>query len=217
MSIPVSAELKDENFVRSRHKSLKELTKITHFTQQEVDALAIIYSKFLDEFGVKREQMDRNQLRAFFHSTFQISDDYIIDRSFLYMDKGAGATPFVTLETWIKTLSLFLRGTLEEKMKYCFFIYDLSAGGKIKRNDIIKLLRKCFIYDKEEDIELMVKDLADIIVKKIDLDGDGEISYEDFSQSVKEQREVLEIFGRCLPDLLSAIDFMTTFTHDLPY
>lgn len=214
MSIPVSAEYKDENFVRSHHDSLKELTKITHFTQQEVDALAIIYYKFLGEFGVKREQMDRNQFRAFFHSTFEISDDYLIDRSFLYLDKGA--TPFVTLETWIKTLSLFLRGTLEEKMKYCFFVYDLSASGRIKRNDIIKLLRKCFIYDKEEDIELMVKDLADIIVKKVDIDGDGEISYEDYSESVKKQREVLEIFGRCLPDLLSAIDFMTTFTHDLP-
>lgn len=214
MSIPVSATYKDENFVRNHHGQLKELTKITHFTQQEADALAIIYFKFLDEFGVKREQMDRNQLRAFFHSTFNISDDYMIDRSFIYLDKGV--TPFITLETWIKTLSLFLRGTLEEKMKYCFFVYDLNGTGRIKRNDIIKLLRKYFIYDKEEDIELMVKDFADILMKKIDIDGDGEISYEDFSESVKEQRQVLEIFGRCLPDLLCAIDFMTTFTHDLP-
>lgn len=214
MSIPVSATYKDEHFVRNHHSRLKELTKITHFTQQEADALGIIYYKFLDEFGVKREQMDRNQLRAFFHSRFGISDDYMIDRSFLYLDKGL--TPFITLETWIKTLSLFLRGTLEEKMKYSFYVYDLSGGGRIKRNDIIKLLRKCFIYDKEEDIELMVKDFADILMKKIDIDGDGEISYEDFSESVKQQRQLLQVFGRCLPDLLCAIDFMTTFTHELP-
>lgn len=214
MSIPVSVEIADENFLRQHSDFLKTLPQTTHFTQNEVDAVAIIYFKFLREFGVKREQMDRSQFRAFFHSTFQISDDFLIDRSFLFLDKGL--TPFVTLETWIKTLSLFLRGTLEEKMRYCFYVYDLGGNGRLKRNDIIRLLRKCFIYEKDEDVELMVKEFADILVRKLDVDGDGEISYEDFSESVKNQKELLQCFGRCLPDLLSAIDFMQTFTHDLP-
>lgn len=214
MSIPVSVEVADENFLRQHTDFLKTLPKVTHFTQPEIDALAIIYFKFLREFDVKREQMDRSQFRAFFHSTFQISDDFLIDRAFLFLDKGL--IPFVTLETWMKTLSLFLRGSLEEKMKYCFFVYDLSGNGKLKRNDIIRLLRKCFIHEKDEDVELMVKEFADILVRKLDVDGDGEISYEDFSESVKKQRELLECFGRCLPDLLSTIDFMQTFTHDLP-
>lgn len=214
MSIPVSVELADENFLRQHSDYLKTLPKVTHFTQAEIDALAIIYYKFLGEFGVKREQMDRSQFRAFFHSTFQISDDFLIDRAFLYLDKGL--PPFVTLETWIKTLSLFLRGTLDEKMRYCFFVYDLGGNGKLKRNDIIKLLRKCFIYEKDEDIELMVKEFADILVQKLDIDGDGEISHDDFAESVRKQRQLLECFGRCLPDLLSAVDFMKTFTDNLP-
>lgn len=214
MSIPVSVEVADENFLRQHSDFLKTLPKLTHFTQPEIDALAIIYFKFLREFDVKREQMDRSQFRAFFHSTFQINDDFLIDRAFLFLDKGL--TPFVTLETWIKTLSLFLRGTLIEKMKYCFFVYDLGGNGKLKRNDIIKLLRKYFIYEKDEDVELMLKEFADILVRKLDIDGDGEISYEDFSESVLKQRELLECFGRCLPDLLSTIDFMQTFTPDLP-
>lgn len=214
MSISVSVEIADENFLRQHSDFLKTLPKLTHFTQPEIDAIAIIYFKFLREFDVKREQMDRSQFRAFFHSTFQISDDFLIDRAFLYLDKGL--TPFVTLETWVKTLSLFLRGTLEEKMRYSFFVYDLGGNGRLKRNDIIRLLRKCFINEKDEDVELMVKEFSDILVRKLDVDGDGEISYEDFSESVKKQRELLQCFGRCLPDRLSTIDFMQTFTHDLP-
>lgn len=214
MSIPVSVELADENFLRQHSDFLKSLPKQTHFTQAEVDALAIIYFKFLKEFGVKRDQMDRSQFRAFFHSTFQISDDFLIDRSFLFLDKGL--TPFVSLETWIKTLSLFLRGTLDEQMRYCFFVYDLGGNGRLKRNDIIKLLRKCFIYEKDEDVELMVKEFADILVRKIDVDGDGDISYEDFSESVRNQKELLQCFGRCLPDQLCTIEFMQTFTKELP-
>lgn len=214
MSIAVAVEVADENFLRQHSDFLKTLPQVTHFTSNEIDAIAIIYFKFLREFGVKREQMDRSQFRAFFHSTFQISDDFIIDRAFIFLDKGL--TPFVTLDTWIKTLSLFLRGTLEEQMKYCFFVYDLGGNGRLKRNDIIRLLRKCFIYEKDEDVELMVKEFADILVKKLDVDGDGEISYEDFAHSVQNQRELLQCFGRCLPDLISANDFMQTFTSDLP-
>lgn len=216
MSIPVSVELADENFLRIHLDQLRRLSKKTHFTNEEIDALAVIYFKFLDEFGVKREKMDRSQLRAFFHSTFQIADDYIIDRVFMYLDRGSKRSPFVTLETWITILSLFLRGTLDEKMRYCFYIYDLGGNGRIRRNDMIKLLRKCFIYEKDEDVELMVKDLADILMRKLDIDGDGEISFEDYSSSVRQQREILEIFGRCMPDLFSAIDFLLTFTNDLP-
>lgn len=214
MSIPVSVEVADENFLRQNSDFLKTLPQVTHFTPNEIDAVAIIYFKFLREFGVKREKMDRSQFRAFFRATFQISDDFLIDRAFIFLDKGL--TPFVTLETFIKTLSLFLRGSLEEKMKYCFFVYDLGGNGRLKRNDIIRLLRKCFIYEKDEDVELMVKEFADILMKKIDADGDGEISYEDFSKSVQNQRELLQCFGRCLPDLISSIDFMQTFTSDLP-
>lgn len=214
MSIPVSIEVADEYFLRLHSDYLKSLPQTTHFTQNEVDAIAIIYFKFLREFGVKRDQMDRSQFRAFFHSTFQISDDFLIDRAFLFLDKGL--TPHVTLETWIKTLSLFLRGTLEEKARYCFYVYDLGGNGRLKRNDIIRLLRHCFIYEKDEDVELMVKEFADILVRKIDVDGDGEISLEDFMESVKKQRELLQCFGRCLPDLLCIIDFMQTFTTDLP-
>lgn len=214
MSLRVSASLADELFLRMNFDRLKALSKITHFTTQEVDALGIIYTKFLYEFGMQREQMERNQLRAFFHSTFQVCDDTIIDRAFLYLDKTR--TPFVSLEMWIKVLSLLLRGTLDEKMKYCFFVYDLGSVGRIKRNDIIKLLRKCFISEKDEDTELMVKDLADILMRKMDMDGDGEISFDDYAEAVRSQKQLLEVFGRCLPDVLSSVDFMQTFTSDLP-
>lgn len=215
MTISASTtNIADENFLWNHQSLLRGLSKVTHFSRQEIDALGIIYLKLLDEFSVKREQMDRSQLRAFFHSTLEIADDFIIDRAFLYFDKIQ--TPFITLETWIKTLSLLLRGTLNEKIKYCFFIYDLNGSGKIKRSDVVKFLRKCFVSKRTEDVEVMVKGLTDILMRKLDIDGDGEISYADYSESVNEQYELLEVFGRCLPDLNSSLEFMQTFTSDLP-
>lgn len=212
MSVQITSEPSDETKLRQNSKLLKDLTKEVHFSALEVDALAVIYFKFLNENGIKRAQMDRAQFRKIFHSVLQINDDLLIDRSFLCLDRGTSA--YVTLETWIRTMSLFLRGTLEEKMKYCFGVYDLNGDGEIKRNEVILLLGQCFIMEYEEDVELAVKDLADIMVRKLDVDGDGVINFDDYRNSVLEQNELLECFGRCLPNRACAYSFMQTFTKE---
>lgn len=212
--IKVATEIADESFIRMHYGAIKKLLEVTHFTWPEIDALAIIYSKYLNEFGMKREQMDISQFRAFLQSTFQINDDFIVDRIFWILDRNM--TYVVPLETWVKSLSLFLRGTLDEKMQFCFSVYDLAGKGKIKRNDVIKLTRKYFMSARDELVEIAIKDFADILVKKLDVDGDTEVSYIDYSTSVRRQPELLECFGRCLPDILCTIEFLKTFTHVMP-
>lgn len=69
--------------LRQQSDFFKTLPQVTHFTSNDINAVTIIYFIFLREFGVKREQTDRSQFRFFFfHSTFRISDDFIIDRAY---------------------------------------------------------------------------------------------------------------------------------------
>lgn len=215
MSVPVSSDPLDDIKLRQNARLLRNLVKETHFNQHEVEAVSVIYFKFLNEnnsSNVKRTSMERNQLREIFQTCFNINDDFLIDRAFLYLDKGI--TSAVSLETWIRILSLFFRGTQEEKMKYCYFVYDVNGDDKIKRNEVIQLFGKCFITENVEDGELAVKDLADIMVRKLDLDADGLISFSDYSNSVLRQYELLEVFGRCLPDRKCISTFMHTFTDE---
>lgn len=212
MSLQIATEPHDEIKLRQNSKLLRELAKDTHFSANEVDALAVIYFRFLNENDIKRTHMDRIQCRAIFHTLFQIADDFLIDRAFVYLDKGV--SPYLTLESWIRMISLFLRGTLDEKIKYCYHVYDINGDGKIKRNEVIKLLEKCFIYEFEDDVALAAKDLADTLVRKMDLDCDGVISFDDYYESVLQQPELLECFGRCLPERASAYKFMQTFTSE---
>lgn len=208
----ITLDPNEELKLRQQAKFLKRLSKETLFSEIEVQALSVIHNKFLNENEVKRSQMERSQLRAIFNSVFEIVDDFLIDRSFTYLDKSGSA--YVTLEVWIKTMSLLLRGSLEDKMKYCFAVYDINGDGKLKRNEVILLLGKCFVAEHDEDIELAVKDLADIIVRKMDVDSDGMISFEDYRNSVLNQKELLECFGRCLPDRACAYSFLQTFTAE---
>ena len=49
-----------------------------------------------------------------------MTDDSLMDRVFLALDKGP--SPCISMETWANALSLFLRGTLEEKIQFCFTV-----------------------------------------------------------------------------------------------
>lgn len=212
MSLKITPEPLEELKLRQHSKGLKELVHETHFNYVELETLALIYFKFAGEENSNNIHLDRSQFRVIFHTCFYIDDDFLVDRAMVYLDKGTNQ--YVTIETWLRTMSLFLRGTLNEKINYCFEVYDLNGDGKIKRNEIIKLLDKSFVKEYEEDADLAVKDLADIMIRTMDLDTDGVISFQDYNDSVRKQPELLECFGQCLPERSKVSLFLTTFTSE---
>ncbi|XP_027141849.1 calaxin [Larimichthys crocea] len=108
------------------------------------------------------------------------------------------------MREWIEGLSVFLRGTLGEKIKYCFDVYDLNGDRYISREEIIPMLKNSLIRQPtEEDPDEGLKDLVEITLKKMDQDHDGRISFEDFEKAVREENLLLEAFGTCLPDMTS--------------
>lgn len=51
----------------------------------------------------------------------------------------------------------------------------------------------------DEDPDDSIKELADIILKKLDCDRDGKISLQDFNEAIKKDNLLLESLGQCLP------------------
>lgn len=73
----------------------------------------------------------------------------------------------------------------------------------LNRNSLIK-------QPQDEDPDEGVKDLIEIVLRKLDKDKDGKISLEDYRQSVLEEPLLLEAFGRCLPNERARDTFLTT-------
>lgn len=63
---------------------------------------------------------------------------------------------------------------------------------------------------QDEDPDEGAKDLAEIVLKKLDKDKDGKVSLEDYKLSVEEEPLLLEAFGRCLPDERACDTFLAT-------
>jgi len=140
-----------------------------------------------------------------------MTDDIIMDRVFRAFDKDSDS--YVSMEEYVKGLSVFIRGNVEEKLAYCFDVYDLNGDGYISREEMFHMLKNCMIKQpSEEDPDEGIKDLVEITLKKMDHDHDSRLSYKDFEKSVKEEPLLLEAFGPCLPDNKCKLAFLATFS-----
>ncbi|XP_077793066.1 calaxin isoform X3 [Podarcis muralis] len=110
--------------------------------------------------------LDRNSFRNILHVTFGMTDDMIMDRVFRAFDKDNDSCVSVT--EWVEGLSIFLRGTLEEKIKYCFEVYDMNSDGYISREEMFHMLKNSLLKQpSEEDPDEGIKDLVEITLKKM--------------------------------------------------
>ncbi|XP_061632013.1 calaxin isoform X2 [Phyllopteryx taeniolatus] len=175
--------------------------QVAHFNKREVECLIGEFRFLLGEPASPARSvggLDRWKLRSFLHNTLGLTNDTIMDAVFRTFDKDNDG--FVSLKEWIEGLAVVLRGTLDERITYCFHVYDLNADKYITREEMLQMLRYSLRLPGEEDPYDGIKDLVEITLKRMDRDHDDRLSLDDFEKSVKEVNHMLEAFGTCLPN-----------------
>ncbi|NXM63531.1 EFCB1 protein, partial [Illadopsis cleaveri] len=185
-----------------------------HFNKSEVECLVNLFDTLVARSSSQfaGAGFDRTVFRDTLHSAFGMTDDVVLDRVFSTFDRGNNGC--ITVVEWVEGLAVLLRGTLEEKMKYCFAVYDLNGDGYISREEMFQMLKNSLlIQPADEEPDEGVKDLVDLVLKKMastyllvlfllqDYDHDGKLSFADFEKAVREEKLLLEVFGPCLPDI----------------
>lgn len=203
------------NRFRSKHqRTIQSLGhKLTNLDSTEIDVLVSIYVKLMEDNGPAATHMSRTQLRSMLYQVFDMPEDHLVERIMVAIDRGI--TPYIKLSTFVTTMSIFLRGSLADRIRYCYAVYDILGEKMIKRDQLIILLRNAVIKQHAEDVEEIVKDMVDMLIKKVDLDLDGAISMQDYTDTVMGQPALLEIFGHCLPSRESVNAYLHTFTHKI--
>lgn len=201
------------SFLNYHKNTLKRPDISWHFDSVELIEIAMIYFKLQRDAGCEiKQELPSKDLSNMLHKAFGMADCALIERIFTALDSITSSVP---LRNWISAMSLFLRGSLTQKILYCFKVYDVGGKNEIRREHMINLMKKAVYQQKEELGDEAVKDLVDIIIKKMDLDKDGIISYADYSKSVQKEPMLLECFGPCLPDRKHVYAFLTTFTDKI--
>jgi len=193
-----------------KHMQMKAemLSKKTKFQKCEIEALLSMYAELTKNTG----KLDRTRFRDILHNQFKMTDDIIMDRVFRVFDADNDTN--VSADEWVKGLSTFLKGNIDDQIRFCFSVFDMNADGFISRDEIFHLLKNCIIKQpNDEDPDEGVKDLVDITIKRMDFDNDTRLSLSDFQQSVKREEILLEAFGQCLPVSEDAQEVITALQN----
>uniref|UniRef100_A0A8I3NIZ6 EF-hand domain-containing protein n=1 Tax=Canis lupus familiaris TaxID=9615 RepID=A0A8I3NIZ6_CANLF len=190
-----------ENHKRMGHLGGSVGSAPNSFKKSEVECLIRLFHSLVERANVRLNNfgLDRNAFRAILHSVFGMTDDMLMNRVFFAFDKDNDNC--INAKEWVKGLSVFLRGTFEEKLKFCFEVYYLNGDGYISQEEIFDMLKNSLHQQSsEEETDEGIRELVDITLKKMDYDNDGKISFADFEKAVKEDKLLLEVFGPCLPE-----------------
>ncbi|KAJ3357813.1 EF-hand calcium-binding domain-containing protein 1 [Entophlyctis luteolus] len=175
----------------------------------EIDTLTIRFT----ELASQMDKIDRAKFRDLLADTFGVDDSLLMDRGTLALHEEANlknyfhsvfrcfdtdADNYISFDEFMKGMSVFLKGRREERLKFCFRVYDLNGDRYISKEEMFQMLKNCLVKGAEED-EDGVKDLVDLVLKKLDEDRDGRVSETDWNGAIDKESLLMEAFGQCLP------------------
>ena len=98
----------------------------------------------------------------------------------IFDEDGGGDVDF---QEFVSGLSAFSsKGNKQEKLHFAFKVYDIDRDGYISNGELFIVL-KMMVGSNLKDMQL--QQIVDKTMMEADLDGDGKISFEEFTRMVE--------------------------------
>lgn len=110
-----------ESKLRRCHRiTINKLLKETRFTQFEIENLLVIYHKIQMTTSDKEMPIHHSHLKRFLINGLSLSD--LKMHPYILAVVNCNYGKYITHYTFVKLMSLYLHGTLLEKIDYCFAV-----------------------------------------------------------------------------------------------
>eukprot|EP00741_Cyanophora_paradoxa_P017925 tig00021036_g17309.t1 len=161
-----------------KEKEIKDFVGATHFTQDEIMHLyrhfSSISGSISDDGLIDKEE---------FKQALGLRASLFVDRLFSLFDRNADGR--INFREFLTGLSVFCpKGTLEEKLKFSFKIYDFDGDERISRDELSKMLEASLIENNLNLTPEQMQTVLDATFREADTDGDGRIDFEEYRQMV---------------------------------
>ncbi|KAH8309083.1 calaxin isoform X1 [Drosophila kikkawai] len=183
-----------------------QMSKDSIFTTNELICIVMLYHKMVLANGPKAKFMIISQLTTLMLDLFEITDCNISTTTVYRISHGsAGTHPdfcpdrHVSLESFVRLLTIYFTRDLEIKMEFAFSIYDKQDKLQLNGEDVGFFLKKFFEGEDEEEATELLLDMKEMIFLKFDLDKDTNISYDEYCDVVRKQPMLMEFLGRVFP------------------
>ncbi|XP_051789919.1 Kv channel-interacting protein 1-like isoform X1 [Erpetoichthys calabaricus] len=173
-----------------RPEGLEQLEAQTKFTKRE---LQILYRGFKNECpsGLVNEDTFKQIYAQFFpHGDASTYAHYLFNA----FDSGQNGS--VKFEDFVMALSILLRGSIREKLRWTFNLYDLNKDGYINKEEMTDIVRA--IYDMMGKYTYPVlrdeapRQHVDAFFQKMDKNKDGVVTLDEFIASCQEDDNIMQ-------------------------
>ncbi|ELR53265.1 Guanylyl cyclase-activating protein 1 [Bos mutus] len=118
---------------------------------------------------------------------------------------------YIDFMEYVAALSLVLKGKVEQKLRWYFKLYDVDGNGCIDRDELLTIIRvtpgrvlsllpfqAIRAINPCSDSTMTAEEFTDTVFSKIDVNGDGELSLEEFMEGVQKDQMLLDTLTRSL-------------------
>ncbi|NWU49858.1 CSEN protein, partial [Dromas ardeola] len=175
--------------VRHQPEGLERLLARTKFTKKELQSL---YRGFKSECpsGLVDEETFK-----LIYSQFFPQGDASTYAHFLFDAFDADRNGALCFQDFVIGLSILLRGTVHQKLKWAFNLYDINKDGYITKEEMLEIMKS--IYDMMgRCTHPALQDSApaehvELFFQKMDRNGDGVVTFEEFLETCQKDEDIM--------------------------
>lgn len=106
-------------------------------------------------------------------------------------------TPISDFGEFVTSLSVTTRGSIEEKLKWAFQIYDIDGNGYISQSELFSILKAVEKMAGAINEEAFSKSRVMNIFNKMDVNHDDKLSMEEFLTGAQEDESLVKLLTTC--------------------
>ncbi|XP_039570922.1 calsenilin-like isoform X3 [Passer montanus] len=212
---PISAEDSidaDVELPSARHhpEELEQLLARTKFTKAELQSLyrgfksecpgglvdeetfTLIYSRFFPqggESGVPRAPGRGTGGTAGCHGAAPA--DASSYAHFLFDAFDAGRNGALRFQDFAVGLSVLLRGTEQQKLRWTFDLYDVNKDGCVSKEDMLQIMKAIYAMMGRCSEPAAPALHVELFFQKMDRNGDGVVTFEEFLAACQEDKDIM--------------------------
>ncbi|XP_070367827.1 calsenilin isoform X6 [Equus asinus] len=175
--------------VRHQPEGLDQLQAQTKFTKKELQSL---YRGFKNECPTGLVDEDTFKL---IYSQFFPQGDATTYAHFLFNAFDADGNGAIRFEDFVVGLSILLRGTVHEKLKWAFNLYDINKDGYITKEEMLAIMKSIYDMMGRHTYPILREDAplehVERFFQKMDRNQDGVVTIDEFLETCQKDENIM--------------------------
>ncbi|KAM9771662.1 guanylyl cyclase-activating protein 1 [Syngnathus typhle] len=169
------------------------------------------YKKFMTE--CPSGQLTLHEFKQFFGLRgLDTEANAYIEQMFRTFDMNKDG--YIDFMEYVAALSLVMRGKMEHKLRWYFKLYDVDGNGCIDRHELLNIIKAIRAITGNENQEVTAEDFTNSVFDRIDINGDGELSLDEFVAGARSDEDFMEVMMKSL-DLAHIVAMIHSRRHSV--